>query len=65
MHYQLEQSDLTLVLALSRGTTLARAAALLAQDTSSVHRALGRLERRLGGHCSSATVGDAAHCQLS
>lgn len=48
MHYQLEQSDLTLVLALSRGTSLARAAVLLAQDTSSVHRALGRLERRLG-----------------
>ncbi|KTT33164.1 LysR family transcriptional regulator [Pseudomonas rhizoryzae] len=48
MHYQLEHSDLTLVLALSRGATLARAAQLLAQDVSSVHRALGRLEARLG-----------------
>ncbi|MDR6353558.1 DNA-binding transcriptional LysR family regulator [Pseudomonas psychrotolerans] len=48
MHYQLEHSDLTLILALSRGATLARAAQLLAQDVSSVHRALGRLEARLG-----------------
>jgi len=48
VHYQLEHSDLTLVLALSRGATLARAAQLLAQDISSVHRALARLEARLG-----------------
>lgn len=48
MHYQLEHNDLALVLALSRGSTLARAAQLLAQDVSSVHRALGRLEARLG-----------------
>ncbi|MEH3024158.1 MAG: LysR family transcriptional regulator [Pseudomonas oryzihabitans] len=48
MHYRLAQNDLTLILAISRGTTLSRAADLLAQDTSSVHRALGRLERRLG-----------------
>ena len=46
--YELSPADLQLVLALSRGRTLAGAAALLGQDASTVFRGLQRLERGLG-----------------
>jgi DNA-binding transcriptional LysR family regulator len=46
--YHLGPADLQLTLALSRGRTLAGAADLLAQDPSTVFRALQRLERGLG-----------------
>lgn len=45
---RLEPRDLALVLALVRGGTLGEAARLLAQDGSTVFRALQRLEKRLG-----------------
>lgn len=46
--YDLSPADLYLTLALVRGRTLAGAAGLLAQDPSTVFRALQRLERGLG-----------------
>ncbi|MGY1921714.1 LysR family transcriptional regulator [Pseudomonas tolaasii] len=47
-HYQLDYTDLSLILALVRGGTLARAAALLRVDVSTVFRAVRRLEASLG-----------------
>ncbi|MHA6577146.1 LysR family transcriptional regulator [Pseudomonas yamanorum] len=47
-HYQIDYSDLSLVLALVRGGTLARAAGLLRVDVSTVFRAVRRLEAALG-----------------
>ncbi|WP_300628172.1 LysR family transcriptional regulator [Pseudomonas sp.] len=47
-HYQVDYSDLSLVLALVRGGTLARAAGLLRVDVSTVFRAVRRLEAALG-----------------
>lgn len=47
-HYQIDYSDLALILALVRGGTLARAAALLRVDVSTVFRAVRRLESSLG-----------------
>lgn len=47
-HYQVDYPDLSLVLALVRGGTLARAAALLRVDVSTVFRAVRRLETALG-----------------
>lgn len=48
LHYQLDYADLSLVLALVRGGTLARAAGLLRVDVSTVFRAVRRLEGALG-----------------
>lgn len=48
MQYELTQADLTLVLALARGRTLARAAELLQVDVSTVFRSIRRLEAALG-----------------
>lgn len=47
-HYQLDYPDLVLILALVRGGSLARAAALLRVDVSTVFRAVRRLEAALG-----------------
>ena len=47
-HYQLDYPDLVLILALVRGGSLARAAALLKVDVSTVFRAVRRLEAGLG-----------------
>jgi DNA-binding transcriptional LysR family regulator len=47
-HYRLSHADLTLVLALVRGKTLARVAELLAVDVSTVFRSIRRLEAGLG-----------------
>lgn len=47
-HYRMDYPDLSLVLALVRGGTLARAAALLRVDVSTVFRAVRRLEASLG-----------------
>lgn len=47
-HYLIDYADLSLVLALVRGGTLARAAALLRVDVSTVFRAVRRLEAALG-----------------
>ena len=47
-HYQIDYPDLSLILALVRGGTLARAAALLRVDVSTVFRAVRRLEAALG-----------------
>jgi DNA-binding transcriptional LysR family regulator len=47
-HYQIDYSDLSLILALVRGGTLARAAGLLRVDVSTVFRAVRRLEAALG-----------------
>ena len=47
-HYQIEHADLSLILALVRGGTLARAAGLLRVDVSTVFRAVRRLEAALG-----------------
>ena len=47
-HYQIDYPDLSLILALVRGGTLARAAALLRVDVSTVFRAVRRLEKALG-----------------
>ncbi|WP_256562622.1 MULTISPECIES: LysR family transcriptional regulator [unclassified Pseudomonas] len=47
-HYRLDYPDLALVLALVRGGSLARAAALLKVDVSTVFRAVRRLEAALG-----------------
>ncbi|WP_421525765.1 LysR family transcriptional regulator [Pseudomonas yamanorum] len=47
-HYQIDYPDLSLILALVRGGTLARAAALLRVDVSTVFRAMRRLEAALG-----------------
>jgi DNA-binding transcriptional LysR family regulator len=47
-HYQIDYADLSLILALMRGGTLARAAALLRVDVSTVFRAVRRLEAALG-----------------
>ncbi|NWC97160.1 LysR family transcriptional regulator [Pseudomonas sp. P7779] len=48
VHYQIDYPDLSLILALVRGGTLARAAALLRVDVSTVFRAVRRLETALG-----------------
>jgi DNA-binding transcriptional LysR family regulator len=45
---KLEWSELQLMLALARGTGLARAAELLGVDPSTVHRRIGALEQRFG-----------------
>lgn len=47
-HYSIDYPDLSLILALVRGGTLARAAALLRVDVSTVFRAVRRLEAALG-----------------
>jgi len=47
-HYRLDYNDLSLILALVRGATLARAAALRRVDVSTVFRAVRRLEAALG-----------------
>ena len=47
-HYQIEHADRSLILALVRGGSLARAAALLRVDVSTVFRAVRRLEAALG-----------------
>lgn len=47
-HYQVDYPDLSLILALVRGGTLARAAGLLRVDVSTVFRAVRRLEAALG-----------------
>ncbi|MGY2199503.1 LysR family transcriptional regulator [Pseudomonas gingeri] len=47
-HYRLEHADLALILALVRGRSLARAAALLKVDVSTVFRSVRRLEAALG-----------------
>lgn len=47
-HYQIDYPDLSLILALVRGGTLARAAVLLRVDVSTVFRAVRRLEASLG-----------------
>ena len=47
-HYQIDYPDLSLILALVRGGTLARAAASLRVDVSTVFRAVRRLEAALG-----------------
>lgn len=47
-HYQLDYPDLVLILALVRGGSLARAAALLKVDVSTVFRGVRRLEGALG-----------------
>src|SRR5687767_11887705 len=46
--YRLGASDLDVVLALTRGTTLAGASERLGVDTSTIFRSLQRLERSLG-----------------
>ncbi|WP_191487269.1 LysR family transcriptional regulator [Pseudomonas sp. FEN] len=48
LHYRLEQTDLSLILALVRGRSLARAAGLLRVDVSTVFRSVRRLEAALG-----------------
>ncbi|NWA01676.1 LysR family transcriptional regulator [Pseudomonas gingeri] len=48
MHYRLEHADLSLILALVRGRSLARAAGLLKVDVSTVFRSVRRLEAALG-----------------
>ncbi|MBX8510306.1 LysR family transcriptional regulator [Pseudomonas cichorii] len=48
MQYEISHADLTLVLALVRGRTLARAAELLQVDISTVFRSIRRLEAALG-----------------
>lgn len=48
MQYQIDHADLSLVLALVRGRSLARAAELLQVDVSTVFRAVRRLEAALG-----------------
>ncbi|WP_248732988.1 LysR family transcriptional regulator [Pseudomonas sp. MWU13-2517] len=47
-HYSVDYPDLSLILALVRGGTLARAATLLRVDVSTVFRAVRRLEAALG-----------------
>lgn len=47
-HYRLDYADLALILALVRGTSLARASQLLRVDVSTVFRAVRRLESALG-----------------
>ncbi|TWI58685.1 DNA-binding transcriptional LysR family regulator [Pseudomonas duriflava] len=48
MHYQITHTDLSLILALVRGRSLARAANLLHVDVSTVFRSIRRLEANLG-----------------
>lgn len=48
MQYQIDHADLSLVLALVRGRSLARAAELMQVDVSTVFRAVRRLEAALG-----------------
>ncbi|WP_438280017.1 LysR family transcriptional regulator [Pseudomonas alabamensis] len=48
MQYQISHADLTLVLALERGRSLAKAAELLKVDVSTVFRSIRRLESALG-----------------
>ena len=48
MQYQVNHADLSLVLALVRGRSLAKAAALLRVDVSTVFRSVRRLEAALG-----------------
>jgi DNA-binding transcriptional LysR family regulator len=48
VQYQIDHTDLSLVLALVRGRSLARAAELLQVDVSTVFRAVRRLEAALG-----------------
>lgn len=50
MQYKISHSDLSLILALVRGVSLARAASLLKVDVSTVLRAIRRLETELGQH---------------
>jgi DNA-binding transcriptional LysR family regulator len=48
MQYQINHADLSLVLALERGRSLAKAAELLKVDVSTVFRSIRRLESALG-----------------
>ena len=48
MQYQITHADLSLVLALERGRSLAKAAELLKVDVSTVFRSIRRLESALG-----------------
>ncbi|MDH0749588.1 LysR family transcriptional regulator [Pseudomonas sp. GD03842] len=48
MHYQINQADLALILALVRGKSLAKAAELLKVDVSTVFRSVRRLEAAVG-----------------
>lgn len=48
MHYRLDYPDLSLILALVRGGSLAQASTLLKVDVSTVFRAVRRLEAALG-----------------
>ncbi|WP_256350593.1 LysR family transcriptional regulator [Pseudomonas gingeri] len=48
LHYRMEHADLSLILALVRGRSLARAAGLLKVDVSTVFRSVRRLEALLG-----------------
>ncbi|WP_313518320.1 LysR family transcriptional regulator, partial [Pseudomonas sp.] len=48
MQYRLDHSDLSLVLALVRGRSLARASEMLQVDVSTVFRSVRRLEAALG-----------------
>jgi len=48
LHYRLEHADLSLILALVRGRSLARASGLLKVDVSTVFRSVRRLEAALG-----------------
>ncbi|WP_248769024.1 LysR family transcriptional regulator [Pseudomonas sp. MWU12-2345] len=48
LHYRMEHADLSLILALVRGRSLARAAGLLKVDVSTVFRSVRRLEASLG-----------------
>jgi DNA-binding transcriptional LysR family regulator len=47
-HYRINHADLTLILALVRGRTLAKAAELLKVDVSTVFRAVRRMEKAVG-----------------
>jgi DNA-binding transcriptional LysR family regulator len=47
-HYRINHADLTLVLALVRGRTLAKAAELLKVDVSTVFRSVRRMEKAMG-----------------
>ena len=48
MQYQISHADLSLVLALVRGRSLAKAAELLKVDVSTVFRSIRRMEAALG-----------------
>ena len=55
-HYRIDYPDLSLILALVRGGTLARAAALLRVDVSTVFRAVRRLEAVSYTHLTLPTI---------